>query len=336
MAVLRLSATLGKKRVSAMSGGACQCQVISKPFGVSEFDFGGLAMSKASFKRGFTLVELLVVIGIIAALIAILLPSLNRARQSAARISCASQMKQLANAFAMYINDSKGVYPPNFYGSANPIYDNGNSDYTYDPTAISWVSLLAQRLAVHTDATSPVTMKVFTCPNDNNFARWNSGWMGGGPLTYAMPSNTGVDPVYNPVLGLPSGTWRIRGMGQVFNRTQSWRNSSQGVWLRTSQVKPATNVILLTEVLDLNKLQNPNFTVNYWDCNPMAQMKSFQLHQGLFNYLFCDGHVEALRVRDTIKPQYKGQWNDPLVDQGGWSWPADGMWTSKPDVFPQY
>ena len=294
-------------------------------------------MSKASFKRGFTLVELLVVIGIIAALVAILLPSLTRARQSAARIACASQMKQLGNAFAMYINDSKGVYPPNFYGSADPAYNNGGSDWNYDPTAVSWVSLLAQRLAVNTDANSPVTMKVFTCPNDNNFVRWIAGWMGGGPLTYAMPTNVGNDPVYDPVLGLPSGTWRVRGMGQVFNRTQeTWRNSTPGMWLRTSQVKPATNVILLTEIVDLNKLQNPNFTVNYWDCNPLAQVKSFQLHQGLFNYLFCDGHVEALHVRDTIKPEYKGQWNDPLFDYGWGGFPVDGMWTSKPDVYTQW
>jgi len=107
------------------------------------------------------------------------------------------------------------------------------------------------------------------------------------------------------------------------------------MWLHTSQVKPATKVILLTEILSADKLQNPNFSVNYLNCDPMSQTKSFQLHQGLFNYLFCDGHVEALRVRDTIKPEYKGQWNDPLHDNGGWSWATDGMWTSKPDVYPQ-
>lgn len=57
---------------------------------------------------GFTLVELLVVIGIIAVLIAILLPALKRAQKSARAVACASNLRQLALAHQMYMGDHKG------------------------------------------------------------------------------------------------------------------------------------------------------------------------------------------------------------------------------------
>ncbi len=62
--------------------------------------------------RGFTLVELLVVIAIISILAGLLLPTLSKAVESARRVACANQLKQIATAFQMYGNDWKGLLPP--------------------------------------------------------------------------------------------------------------------------------------------------------------------------------------------------------------------------------
>jgi prepilin-type N-terminal cleavage/methylation domain-containing protein len=70
---------------------------------------------QANDHRGFTLVELLVVIGIITVLIAMLLPALNKARTQAAMINCSSNVRQLGNFLAQYATDNHDYLPLVYY-----------------------------------------------------------------------------------------------------------------------------------------------------------------------------------------------------------------------------
>ena len=62
-------------------------------------------------RPAFTLVELLIIVGIIATLVAIALPSLGRAEQIARRVRCATNLKAVAVGFRMYLDDSNDVMP---------------------------------------------------------------------------------------------------------------------------------------------------------------------------------------------------------------------------------
>src|SRR5215211_8285021 len=83
--------------------------------------------SSPSRRGGFTLVKLLVVIGIIAVLISILLPALSKARESAQRAQCASNLRQFYNADLMYLNQFKGWHLPAYWGPSESGGQGGNT-----------------------------------------------------------------------------------------------------------------------------------------------------------------------------------------------------------------
>jgi len=130
-------------------------------------------------------VELLVVIGIIALLISILLPSLNRARETANRVKCASNLRQIGQALLLYSNENRGAYPRTRFSSGLPLTPTwgsgptgsdpflgtpGTSAPAYNDVSAALFLLLR---------TQEITSEVFICPS-SNAEKWD---FGGGAMT---------------------------------------------------------------------------------------------------------------------------------------------------------
>jgi len=107
-------------------------------------------MNSQARKRAFTLVELLVVIGIIAVLIGLLLPALNRAREQSKRAACSSNLRSLGQAMIIYANTFKDRLP-----NSNP------PGTVYDYDAINFVLTSFARDYVRSAG-------VFHCPSDES------------------------------------------------------------------------------------------------------------------------------------------------------------------------
>jgi len=236
--------------------------------------------------KGFTLVELLVVIGIIALLISILLPSLNRARETANRVKCASNLRQVGQAMLLYANDNKGNLPRGFYsiipnGAANGVWTWGSSPNNSDvftpggttPTVYgpSFNDITAAFFLLI--RTQDISAQVFICPSSTN----ESDNFGGGNNTALNKSNfTNVvrNLSYSLANPYPNATALAAGY--------KWTNTQDADFAMASDINPGTgsessNVIAITTGSTSTNMKLGN-SINH---NYEGQ-----------NVLYGDGHVE--------------------------------------------
>jgi prepilin-type N-terminal cleavage/methylation domain-containing protein/prepilin-type processing-associated H-X9-DG protein len=124
--------------------------------------------------RGYTLVELLIVIAIIVLLVAILLPALSVAREHAKRVKCMSNVRQLTAAWLTYANDNRGHFCSSEMQHVIPGQTSGFTDYalagvTTPPNFFwSWIGAGAANQDIPRGVLWPYlkNLQVYYCPND--------------------------------------------------------------------------------------------------------------------------------------------------------------------------
>lgn len=223
---------------------------------------------KADISNGFTLIELLVVIAVISVLIAVMLPALNLARRQSIRLMCQTRLKQLAQAWQLYLeaHDGRFLQCPD----AETTYGGW---YGTNPQLKNISRPLNSYVSIPVDCNSPSMADAYRCPADNGGQGAANSFFTTNGTSYC----TNVHLVGQSQRGwLPSSE-----LQQAINRKLSGLN--------VSQVGHTTRLALIGDF----------GWVNCWE--PLIPYIGNGHGKECFhNVAFLDGHVKFIHVRKGL------------------------------------